>query len=131
MHLLRSLLICSLLLVGCITTHRQRGDFTGFLRQELLLRGGQIRIDAALPVVRGTWTYEPTDYGGCHIFLRNHKLEQVDALLAAAFGEPQKRDERPGKEPVRIYNKSKVGVSLLIVGKNNGVWIGCPTPRVQ
>ena len=62
-----------------------------------------------------------TDYSGCHIFLRDHTVEDVDALLTAALGEPPKRrDGQPGLEPMRIYNKQRVGVSLLIVGKDKG-----------
>ena len=105
---------------------------TNFLRQQLLLRGGHVATNAVLPAIRGTWTYQPTDYGGCQIFLRDHDLDEVDRLFLAAFGEPQKkRDAQPGLKSLRIYNRSRVGVTLLIVRKDNGVWIGCPGSQLQ
>lgn len=127
-----SLLICSALLLGCSATRHQSGDFTGFLRQQLLTRNAQVATNASLPLIRGTWTYEPNDDGGFHIFLRDHRLEEVDTLLTAALGEPQrKRDAQPGLKPIRIYHKRRVGVSLFIVGKTNGVWIGCTASQSQ
>ena len=127
-----SAIACSVLLFGCTAARPQSGDFTKFLRQQLLTRGGRIATNAVLPLIRGTWTYKPNDDGGCHVFLRDHTVEEVDALLIAALGEPQKRrDGRPGLEPVRIYNARRVGVSLLVVGKANGVFFGFPDSQSQ
>jgi hypothetical protein len=118
-------LICSMLVLGCVSTRRQSGDFTEFLRQELVTRGAAVPVDAVLPSIRGTWTYGPTKFGDFHIFLRSKKLEEIDPLFTAALGQPQRtRDGQPGSKPLRIYSRRAVGVSLLIVGKENGVWIG-------
>jgi len=84
-----SAITCSVLLLGCTAARRQSGDFTGFLHQQLLIRGGQITTNAVLPPIRGTWTYKPTEDGGCHIFLRDHTVEEVDALLIRGY--PQKQ----------------------------------------
>ena len=77
-------------------------------------------------IVRGTSGFEGSASMTRRIFTYpgvfwGHTVEDVDALLTAALGEPQKRrDGQPGLEPIRIYNKRRVGVSLLIVGKDKG-----------
>jgi hypothetical protein len=130
MRSLLTFLICSALLLGCSSTRRETGDFTGFLRQQLIARGAGVPTELPLPAIRGTWTYGPTEFGDFQILLYEHKIEEIDELLTAALGEPQrKRDAHSGLEALRIYHKKRVGVSLFIVGKEKGVWIGIPNSQ--
>jgi hypothetical protein len=111
----RMIVLILVLMVGCVSSSRQSGNFTPSFLECLAAHGASVQKVTGFPCVETTWEIR-SDQDGFVVTLPAERFADVDRLLRLLYGDPLQWNEKNLEDqPQGMFGPEQAGIAIQYV----------------